>query len=235
MTKFVAASFLMMLALAIVEAQTSGDPSYKLGDVSVVIPAPDGFENIIDAIPNDHGRFSANDGAGLLAIDIPSATIPELKTTPLMSLDLYTRVVIAPQLRQRKITAEKFAQVVAEYKKNIDSFYDVTGNVMTSARNDVRLWMSQVRGRITNVDISKPRTIALFNESPDVLSTLMLIVLDVDGHKVPMLVSMSMMHIRDRLVNVAVYKRQPAENDVDMITEFTKTWTAAITAANQAH
>ncbi|HEY2846628.1 MAG TPA: hypothetical protein VGI80_02360, partial [Pyrinomonadaceae bacterium] len=216
---------IVLIAFACGEAQTANDPTYKLGDISVVIPAPQGFENIVDAIPNDHGRFSANEGAGLLAIQVPSDSITRLKATPLMPLEIYTRVVVTPEVKEKKISSDEFAQITDAYKKNFDNIYDVGSNTMTSARNNVRTWMSQVRGRITTVEISKPRMIAFFNESPHVLSTLMLIVLDVEGHKTPMLVSMSMMHINDRLVNVTVYKRQPTEQDVDTLTEFTKTWT----------
>ena len=164
--RFIVAIAIVLVAFAITRAQATGDATYKFGDATATIPAPTGFENIIDAIPNDHGRFSANEGAGLLAIQVPSESITQLKATPLMSLDIYTRVVVAPAVKEKKITADDFAQVVAEYKKNLDNIYDTGGNVMTSARNDVRTWMSQVRGRITYVDISKPRRSASLTNPP---------------------------------------------------------------------
>jgi hypothetical protein len=233
--RIIAAVVTGLIAIVSASALASGDATYKLGDATVTIPAPQGFENIIDQIPNDHGRFSANESAGLLAIQVPSESLTQLKATPMMPLEIYTRIVVSPEVKTRKIDARDFNDVVVAYKKDLDINYDTSSSVMTAARNNVRQWMSQVRGRITYVDISKPKTIGFFNESPDVLSTLMLMVLEVDGHKIPMLVSMSLMHLNDRLVNVSIYKRLPTEQDVDTMSELTKTWTASILAANSGH
>ena len=170
---------------------------------------------------------------GLLAIDVPSDIVARLKSEPLMPLDIYTRVVISPQIRERFIRPEYFAATVVEYKKNFASLTDPSGKVMTSAKKDMALWTSQVRGRETGVKFDTPKNLGFFDESPNLLSTMMLITTEIDGRPVPMLISTSMLRVNGRLINASVYKRSPTEKDIDTITAFTKAWTAAIFAANK--
>ena len=207
--------------------------TFILGSATVVVPPPGGFVDVLDIIPNDHGRFASNDLQGLLAIDVPSDILERLKTQPLMPLDIYTRVVISPQIRERFIKPEIFAATVAEYKKNFASLTDPSGKTMTSAKTEMSLWTSQVRGRVTGINFDAPKNLGFFNESPNLLSTMILTTLKVDDRPVPMLISTSMLRVNGRLINVSIYKRSPNDKDIDVITAFTKSWTDAIFAANK--
>jgi hypothetical protein len=231
--KSVIALCVLLIATFTASAQSPRRDTYQIGRVSIVVPAPEGFENVLGTIPNDHGRFATNENTGLLAIQVPSDIVEKLHSTPLMPLEIYTRTVVSPQVRDTLVSRELFAQVAAQFKNSFEDLYDTKGKVMTSAKRSVTLWTSQVRGKVTSVDISKPKNLGSFNESDDTLSTLMLLVLDIEGIKVPMLVSMSILRVNDRLVNVSVYRRDPAEKDVDSLTRLTQTWTAAIMAANK--
>jgi hypothetical protein len=227
---------LVVIGCVSVAGQTSSadDPnSHKLGNATVVVPPPGGFVDVLDLIPNDHGRFASNDLQGLLAIDVPYEILDRLKTQPLMPLDIYTRVVISPQIRERFIKPEIFAATVAEYKKNFASLTDPSGKIMTSTKTEMALWTSQVRGKKTGINFDTPKNLGFFNETPNLLSTMMLVTMKVDDRPVPMLISTSMLRVNGRLINVSVYKRSPSEKDIEVITAFTKSWTDAIFAANK--
>jgi len=230
MNRVTAIAVLFLAACVAISAQDA--ETYKLGSVNVVIPAPGGFIDILDTIPNDHGRFGADDLHGLLALDVPSDIVMRLRDQPLMPLDIYTRVVISPQIRERFIKPEIFAATIAEYKKNFASLTDPNGKIMTSTKSEMALWTSQVRGQKTGINFDTPKNLGFFNETPNLLSTMILFSMQVDGHAVPMLVSTSMLRINGRLINASVYKRSPTEKDIEIITAFTKAWTDAIFAAN---
>jgi len=236
MTRLLLISALLAVGCVCAPSQSSalldGD-SYKLGSATVVIPPPGGFVDIVDLIPNDHGRFAANDLQGLLSLDVPSDVVPRLKADPSIPLDIYTRVVISPQIRERFIKPEIFAATVAEYKKNFASLMDPDGKIMTSVKSDMALWTSQVRGQKTGINVDAPKNLGFFNETPNLLSTLMLVTIKVDERRIPMLVSTSMLRVTGRLINVSVYKRSPTDKDIEILTAFTKAWTDAIFAANK--
>jgi len=48
-----------------------------------------------------------------------------------------------------------------------------------------------------------------------------------------MLISTSMLRLKERLVNASIYKRNPTESDISTLTEMTNTWTASILAYNK--
>lgn len=232
--KVVGAPIVVFLACSLAAiAQSPHVGSYAVGSVTIAIPPPAGFENVIGTIPNDHDRFTANPKAGLLAIQVRSAIVPQLRQSPLMPLEIYTRVVVSPEIADQKITPELFGEVVAVTKSGFDSLYDKNGEVLASSKANITEWTSHVRGRTTVVDVAKPLNLGSFNESPDSFSTLMLSEVEYNAIKVPMLISTSMLRLKDRLVNVSIYKRNPKASDVNTLTDMTNIWTASILAANK--
>ena len=214
-------------------AQSPNSGAYTVGSVTIAVPPPAGFENVIGTIPNDHDRFTANPKEGLLAIQVRSAIVPQLRNMPLMPLDIYTRVVVSPEIADQTITPEFFGEVVTVSKGGFDSIYDKNGAVMTSAKANISEWASHVRGRTTEVNIAKPLNLGSFNESPDSFSMLILSEVEYNGVRIPMLISTSMLRLKERLVNASIYKRNPRESDISSLTEMTNTWTASILAANK--
>jgi len=83
------------------------------------------------------------------------------------------------------------------------------------------------------VNIAKPLNLGSFNESPDSFSMLILSEVEYNGVRIPMLISTSMLRLKERLVNASIYKRNPRESDISSLTEMTNTWTASILAANK--
>jgi hypothetical protein len=224
---------LILSCVACAVAQSPNASGYTVGSVTIAVPPPQGFENVIGTISNDHDRFSANPKEGLLAIQVRSAIVPQLRNMPLMPLEIYTRVVVSPEIADQTITPEFFGEVVTVTKSRFDSIYDKNGEVLASAKTNISEWASHVRGKTTVVNVAKPLNLGSFNESPDSFSILMLAEVEYNGVRVPMLISTSMLRLKERLVNASIYKRNPTESDITVLTEMTNTWTASILAANK--
>jgi len=54
-----------------------------------------------------------------------------------------------------------------------------------------------------------------------------------DNRSIPLLSASSLVYLNKRLVFVSAYRVMKSEKDVNILQEFSKTWTAKITAANQ--
>lgn len=232
---------LCILLLSVLNAftqQTSGDTHarntdvFKLGARSVRVPPPEGFIDVVGRVVNDHGRFAANEREGLISLCVRTTDVPALDRDPLMPLDIYTKVRIAPEMISMDVDAELYAKVVAEYQKNFDSLLDPNGSVVAKAKKDLSLNVSQITGRISIVDLKSSRNLGYFQKTERVFSSLSLMTIEVNGQPIPLLVSVSLLRLNDRLVNVAVYKRLPTDSDIDYLRAFTTRWTSAIVAAN---
>jgi hypothetical protein len=207
--------------------------TFRLGSRSIRVPPPDGFTDIIGRIENDHGRFAANEESGLLAIDVPDDILSKLAADTLMPLDVYARVQIAPEIISVDITPEIYAATVSEFQKNFDELLDPNGKVVAAAKKDVSLFVSQVTGNISTVNVSSTKSLGYFQKTDSVFSALTLMTIDVNGHQIPMLASISLLRLNNRLINATVYKRLPTQKDIEYLRTLTARWTAAIAAANE--
>jgi hypothetical protein len=205
---------------------------FNIGSRSVRVPPPEGFIDVVGRIVNDHGRFAANEREGLISLCVRASDVPALNRDPLMPLDIYTKVRIAPEMILMDVDGELYAKVVAEYQKNFDSLLDPNGSVVAKAKKDLSLSVSQITGRMSTVDLKSSRNLGYFQKTERAFSSLSLMTIEVNGQPIPLLVSVSLLRLNDRLVNVAVYKRLPTEKDIDHLRDFSTRWTSAIVAAN---
>jgi hypothetical protein len=230
----------LLLSLSTLCAQRSADKTdaknpylFRLGAKSVCIPPPQGFTDVIGRIENDHGRFADRQIDGLLAIDVPDDIIVKLSAEPLMSLPIYTNVRVAREMLTMDVSQELYNSIVSEYQKNFERLLDPNGKIAAAAKKEMSLHVSQVTGRLSNVDLAATKNLGYFQRTDSVFSALTLMTIDVNGQPIPMLVSVSLLRLNDRLVNAAVYKRMPTQRDIETLPEFTKQWTEAIVAANK--
>ena len=216
------------------DARASKNPDvFQLGTRSVRIPSPTGFSDVIGRIENDHGRFAPDEQGGLLSLDVPDDILPALAKDTLMPLEIYAKVRISPEIMEVDITPELYAATVAEFQKNFDALLDPNGKIVTTAKRDVSLYVSQVTGRVSKVDISATKNLGYFQKTGNVFSALTLMMIEVNGQTIPMLASISLLRLNIRLINATVYKRMPTDKDIETMPEFTKSWTTRILDANK--
>jgi hypothetical protein len=75
--------------------------------------------------------------------------------------------------------------------------------------------------------------LGFFEKSQNVFSCMMMVNLELNERKVTILGTLSLVNIGKRLIYVYAYKMAPKGEDVAMLRDFTRNWTAAITAANK--
>jgi len=214
------------------DARSRNTDVFQVGSRSVRVPPPEGFIDVVGRIVDDHGRFAANEREGLISLCVRASDVPALNRDPLMPLDIYTKVRIAPEMISMDVDGELYAKVVAEYQKNFDGLLDPNGSVVAKAKKDLSLSVSQITGRMSTVDLKSSRNLGYFQKTERAFSSLSLMTIEVNGQPIPLLVSVSLLRLNDRLVNVAVYKRLPTDKDIDYLRDFTTRWTSAIVAAN---
>jgi len=150
-----------------------------------------------------------------------------------MPLDIYTKVKVDASSRVADTSPELYAAVVSEFEKNFSTLFDAKGKTVTDARRDIKDFVTRVSGKKSKVELSPVRNLGYFQKTENVFSAMMLMTIEVNGNEVPMMVTVSLLRINDRLINAAVYKRQPTEQDFTLVSDFTKKWTARIVEANR--
>jgi hypothetical protein len=229
--------FICLFALLVpVAAQYPPDKNpdtFHLGAKTVRIPPPENFTDVIGLIRNDNGRFAPDEPGGLLSLAVPDKVIDRLAATPLMQLDIYTKARIEPSIRTTEISPDLYASVVSEFQKNFTTLFDPKGKIVNDARQEIKDFVTRVSGNKSKVEVAPVRNLGYFQKTENTFSALMLMTIEVNGTRIPMLVTVSLLRINDRLINAAVYKRLPTEQDFTLIPEFTKKWTTAILTANK--
>jgi hypothetical protein len=195
---------------------------------------PDGFTEISSNFAIVAARIRATEGPGndFLSLGVPKTFLPKLEINQDIDLEFYTKVSAVTSLRSMDVTPANFAQFAA-LEKNFGSFIDPDSTVMKNAERSSTKGLTELRGKDTPVDINGTTNLGFIEKSPRVFTGMMLMNLEIYGRKITTLITMSMVHVNDRLVTVSVYRMAPDQNSIRELTDFTKKWTAKIIAANK--
>jgi hypothetical protein len=225
---------LVLLLATTLVAQTSSD-SYQLGNRKVRIPAPEGFVDITTTLDDIASRMRATEDPGndFLATHVPESFIPKLKVSQNIDLGFYTKVSVSKRARSVDMTPELFASVVAEGEKNAGAYMDPNGPLMKNAAKNSGRGLSDLLGTETTVAVTGSKSLGYFEKTDKVFSELVAVNIEIQGRKLSILFSSSFVNVNQRLIFVYVYKMEPKAEDVGIVRDFTKTWTAKIVAANK--
>lgn len=215
----------------------SGGPSdaYLLGNRKVRIPAPDGFTEISARFDLIAGRFRATEDPGndFLGVHVPEPFVSKLKASQDIDLEFYTKISISKRARSIDLTPELFAGVVSHAEKNTESYLDPNGPLMKRLEANAGKGLTELFGKEVGVDVTGQRSLGVFEKSNKVFSEMIMLNMELYGRKITTLYSSSFVYVNRRLIFVFVYKMAPKTDDVRMLRDFTKKWTAKIIAANK--
>ena len=228
---FISCAFLLALLAASAAAQ---DDMYDIGGRKVRIPAPEGFSDGL-RFERYSALISATEYPDLeiLASHVSAVTAQKLEKGASPPLEFYTKVSVDKRFKTMDQTPELFAYTVADLEKNFDTYIDPNGPTVRSMVKGVDKGLTSEAGREAKFDISQPRNLGYFERSEHVFSALMLNEVRAFNRQKTMLVSISMVNVDRRLLYVYVYKVYSSEADIQLVTDTTKKWTAAIIAANK--
>jgi len=221
-------------------SQTAPEPvsrahTFEIGSRIVRIPQPEGFTKI----GRRHGRILSVQEAiepivnEIVAMHLPTDQIPTFKAGSNKQPDFFTKVSVSRIGRDEDITPEGFSAVASYVEKEFAKLTDPRGRSVLAEQHFASKNLSELLHRRTIVKWDQPVHLGVFDKSPRVHSTLTLITISNNTTLYKFLGTVSYVYVNMRLLYVYVYKLDPVEEDLEMLREFTRKWTASIVEANE--
>ena len=132
----------------------------------------------------------------------------------------------------------EFARIIAIIQQNANALVgDPHRKDMKKHFARIDEVLSKAYSKDVKFDLSKPKNLGSFDSRPNVYSHLMLMqpMVQMDGKPVdqsPVLATMSMVLVKQRIIAVYTYKKLESKADAEALITFTTKWVNEILAAN---
>lgn len=212
--------------------------SVQLGDKVVVIPAPEGYEEASTQFKQIKDRFTATEAPenDMLLVHMPAADCELLRQGSNATFSQYTKISVQRRARELTVTSAMMTAAIADLRKEASKFTDPNNPGTLAMEKHVENALSNLSSKQTKVDFGKPEILGEFNAGPNVFSLLMLMTVKINQAgaeaSTPMLMSVSYVRVKDRIIFVYVYHRLESKADLEPLKAFTTKWTNSILAAN---
>jgi hypothetical protein len=213
--------------------------SVRLGEKVVVIPTPEGYEEATSQFKKIKDRFSATEAPenDMLLVHMLAADCELMRQGSNATFSQYTKVSVLRQARALTVTSAMMAAAVEELRAQAVKFPDPNNPTTVAMEKHLERALSNLNSKQTTIDFGKPEVLGEFNVAPNVFSLLMLLNVKlnqagVEGKPTPMLMSVSYVRVKERIIFVYVYKHLESKADLEPLKAFTTNWTNAIVAAN---
>lgn len=209
--------------------------SVQLGARRVALPPPDGFVEIISRYRSAVDRLRATEDPGneILSISVPDSFTKQLDASQDIDLEFYTKISISKTYKAANISPEFYASVVKEMEKNFSTYFSPDSALMKDVEKNSSKGLTELLGEKVTVNIGGTTPLGFFEKSENVFSAMLLINLEVYGRKLAILGTLSLVRVNQRLIFVYAYKLAPKADDVKVMGDFAKKWTAKILSANK--
>lgn len=235
----------MLVASTAIHAQTQkttislGGASAKLGDKTVLLPAPDGYEEVSQQWESLKTAFVAmvpREG-DLLAAYLPVSDCELLRKGQPPLMPSWAMINIYREARTHVSSNEEFAGIVAYARQNTESLIDPQNTNIQEHFAHIEEFLSNAISKDMKLDLSKPKVLGQFDIRPNVYSNLLLLklTLKADGNAVeqpPLLATMSLVLVKERVITILTYKKLESKADAEMLRQLTTKWINGILAAN---
>jgi hypothetical protein len=211
----------------------------RLGTQLTKIPAPIGFEEAASQFENIKSYFASSEDPGndVLAVHMPQADCNKLRAGAFGPFNFYTKISIRKANRELAYSADRFAGLVAEFRKSGAKYLDVNSPLMKAAIARLGKGASELNQEETQINLGQPVNLGEFDTRANVYSTMLLLYVKTQSAdselSVPILGGLSYVRVGQRLVYIYTYRKFESENDLAMLRDFTKGWIGQILAANQ--
>jgi hypothetical protein len=222
--------------------------SVQLGDKTIVIPDPEGYEEGTSQFPRIKDLFQATEAPSndMLLAHLPASECATLRGGGMVFLNRYTKVSVLKAAREIVISDADMTGTVAEFRRNGTKLLNADGPVVTEVMKNAGRGLSKLESKEIGLDVTETRHLGEFDVRPQVYSVLTLMMLKVDSEGKqevrPVLMSLTFLKVRQRILYVNVYHKmsstaalktelKPAMTEV---TKFATKWVNEILAANRA-
>lgn len=238
------ATAIVLIASAAIQAQTKttlsiNTISAKLGDKVVQLPGPEGYEEVSQQWQNLKTAFAATVPANgdLLAayLQVSDCELIRQGQRPLMPT--WLQINILREGRTHVSDRAEFARIAAMMRQQTAGLVNPQKRDMKQHLARIDEFLSKEYSKDIKFDLSKPKLLGEFDSRPNVYSYLMLMQpqFQMDGQNVyqaPVLATMSLVLIKQRIITVLTYKKFESKADAEALTTLTTKWINEILAAN---
>ena len=191
---------------------------YQLGNVSIDIPPPRGFEEMLSRSEEFRQRIGEPERLWNLAAHLPSEAAKTFKAG--QDLALYTKVSVSRAAVESDITDEFFAGVVKQ--QAAPDVYD---------QDYLKKYLAE-RGKQLGVTADTPVALGVIDQTPKSYSTLAMTTVSIGDRRINLLFSTSLLHLHRRLIFAYVYRIIESQKDQALVETLTRDWVKSILAAN---
>jgi hypothetical protein len=213
--------------------------SVRLGNQTVVIPIPDGFEEATSQFEAYKQRMVTTEAPqnDMLLSHMPVSDCDLMRNGSDPTYNFYTKVSVLRIAREMVITREMLTTAAEGYRKNAGAFLDPNGAEMQRLQKRLSQGISELDSRETTIDLSKPQQLGEIDSRPDVHAFLTMITVNTrigDGAQVsiPMLSTTSFVRVKQRIIFVYAFTKYRTAADIETIKQFARKWNTSILAAN---
>lgn len=212
--------------------------SVRLGDKVIVLPPPEGFEEVSSKFESMKARFTELEApdADMLGAFLPASDYELLRNGKPPSLTYYSKVSVLRSIRAETVSESVFNEAVDYFKKNQQTILDPDGSEMEKVLKHLEETVSKQESLKTKLDMSQPKQLGVSEARPNLHSSLILMTMnfDFEGKKteVPLLVAMSFMRVKERIIYVITYRLYQARTDLEILKQLHKKWNDSILTAN---
>ena len=234
-----AALAVVLLSSVVAVAQVAKTVTvFQLGGQETKIPVPEGFEEAASQFENVKHHFTVTEDPGndMLGVYLTHDDCEKLRGGEFGPFNFYTKVSVRRVIRAEDYSAERFANLVATFRKSGSQVLDINGPTMKSATERLGISLSELNKQETQVDLGQPVNLGEFDVRPNVYSVMLLVnfktTTGAGEAAVPILGGLSYIRVRQRLVYVHTYRRYKSKADAAILRAFTTQWIGQILAAN---
>ena len=213
--------------------------SVQLGDKIIVIPEPEGYEEATAQFKQIKDRFAATEAPEneMLLVHMLAADCELLRQGSNPTFSQYTKISVLRQAKELTVTSEMMKAAIEDLRKQAVKFPDPNNPTTLAMEKHLERALSNLNSKQTTIDFGKPEVLGEFNAGPNVFSLLMLLNVKinqsgVEAKPTAMLMSVSYVRLKERIIFVYVYKKLESKADLEPLKTFTTNWTNKMLAAN---
>ena len=214
--------------------------SVRLGNQSILIPVPDGFEEATSQFDSFKQRMATTEAPqnDMLFAHMPVSDCDLMRQGSAPTYDFYTKVSVLRIAREMAVTREMLASAAEGYRKNAGKLLDPNGPEMQRMNKRLSQGISELDSRETTIDLSKPQQLGEFDTRPDIASFLTMITVTTTVGSaqatIPMLSTTTFIRVKQRIIFVYAFRKYRSPDDMEAIKQFARKWNTSILAANRA-
>ena len=212
--------------------------SVRVGDKTIAIPAPAGFEEATSKFLQIKARFTATEAPEneVLAAHLSVEDCNRLRSKENALFEHYTKVSVLREARNLSISEPMFASIVADFRKNGSTYFDMNSAKMQDMFKQWDRELSKLESKEMKVGLDKPQNLGEFDNRPNVFSVLLRMQLSFESGgeqvTVPMLAGVTYLKVKDKVIFVYTYRRYRSQTDAETLRDFSIKWNNSILAAN---